>query len=651
MISVNNIAKEFNGENLFSNVTFNVNKKDCIGLAGKNGAGKTTILRIITGELIPEQGYVVRSTENDVGYLPQEKKITSQRSIIDEVMLIYKDIERLKKRNEEINNTIQDITDYESTEYSELVNEQLKNEEQIRLAEPDKMQGKAERVLKGLGFERKDFNKPLQVFSFGWQMRVELAKLLLVNPFLLLLDEPTNHLDIESIQWLENYLSNYQGAVMIVSHDRTFLDNLTNRTIEINNGKIFDYKVHYSEYIKLREERLLHQKASYNNQQNEIRDIERFIERFRYKASKARQVQSRVKHLNRIDKIEVEDIDKSTIQFSFPPAPHSGKVTIAGNTISKRYGQNLVIKNIDFQILKGEKIAFIGKNGEGKSTLAKIIAQKIDYEGQLTIGYQVVMGYYSQDQWEMLDPNLTVFETLEKIAVGDVRKRLKAILGSFLFRGDDVDKKVKVLSGGEKTRLSLAKLLLVPSNLLVLDEPTNHLDITSKDILKNALLQYNGTLIIISHDRDFLQGLTNRLYEFKNKKIKEFRGDIFEFLENRQINRLQELERKNLANKKKVSKTPENKLRWEERKLIEKRIRKLNTTIESIEKKIETSEAILSELNSKLANPEKYAKEIQSGELYKTHDKITMELDYTLVEWEKLEKEKEHLQSDLAKLI
>ena len=651
MVSINNITKEFDGEVLFSNVTFNINSKDRIGLAGKNGAGKTTLLRLINGDISMDRGQVIIPDDMQIGYLPQEKEIESNRNILEEVLQVYSFLEQLRKRNEEIIMMLDSQNhDYQSKAFQDLLEEQNRNEEQIRLAEPEKLRGKAERILIGLGFERTDFIRPVSEFSYGWQMRVEIAKLLLVNPFLLLLDEPTNHLDIESIQWLEDYLINYNGAVVVVSHDRTLLDSLTNRTIEINNGRIYDYKVPYSEFIQLRENRLMHQKAAFNNQQKEIKEIERFIERFRYKSTKARQVQSRVKHLEKINRVEVDDVNESAIRFTFPSAPHSGKITVSGKSISKNYGKKKVLEKLDFQILRGEKIAFVGRNGEGKSTLAKIIANKISYSGELLQGHNVITAYFSQDQWEMLDPDLSVFETLDNIAVGDVRKRLKTILGAFLFQGDDVDKKVKVLSGGEKSRLALAKLLLTPSNLLLLDEPTNHLDILSKDILKNALLQYNGTLIIVSHDRDFLQGLTERLYEFKDQKIKEYRGDIFTYLEKRKISHLKELERNNELKNKQSDTSSENKLNWEKRKEIEKQIRKLDSAIMKMEGLIEEKESEINKLDTKLSEPDKYVEQIQSGELYKLHDQVTSGLNSAYIQWENLEREKENLFAKL-KLI
>ncbi len=486
----------------------------------------------------------------------------------------------------------------------------------------------------GLGFKRDELFRPMVEFSQGWQMRVEIAKLLLLKPGLLLLDEPTNHLDIESIQWVEDFLINYAGAVMLVSHDRTLLDNITNRTIELSNGKMYDYKASYSQYIVQREERELHLKATYNNQQKEIDEVEQFIERFRYKASKAKQVQSRIKQLERMDKIELDNLDRSSIHFSFPPAPHSGKVTIDGKNVSKQYGENVILNGIDFEIVKGEKIAFLGRNGEGKSTLAKIIAGKLDFTGSLNLGHQVSIGYFAQDQGSMLDTELTVFDTIDNVAVGDIRKNINSILGAFLFQGDDVLKKVKVLSGGEKSRLSLALLLLEPTNLLLLDEPTNHLDLRTKDILKNALLQYDGTLVIVSHDRDFLQGLTNRLYEFKDKDIKEHRGDINLFLEKRKLESLKQLEVVKKTTSTSDAKLTNNKSQWESKKEYDKKLRKLKNEISKLESFIETNESILNTINEKLSSPEKYEDEIKSGELYKQHDKTNQDLEKAFEKWD-----------------
>ncbi len=640
MISVQNISVDFGGEDLFSGVTFTLNDKERIGLAGKNGAGKTTLLKIIAGEMEPRTGSVVIPEGVEIGYLPQEKYLNSTLTVIDETLSVFKKIKILEQKVLEISKQIADRTDYESKEYLKLIEKLNETNHQLQILDLGKSEGNAERILKGMGFKRSEFEKPLKTFSFGWQMRVELAKLLLQQPGLLLLDEPTNHLDIDSIEWLENFLLTYRGSVLLVSHDRAFLDNLTTRTIEINNGKIYDYKVPYSKYIQLRNERIDQQKSAFDNQQKEIRQIEKFIERFRYKATKAKQVQSRIKQLNKMEKVEVDDLNNSAIHFTFPPAPRSGKVTVEGESISKSYGDKKVLENIDFQIIRGEKIAFIGRNGEGKTTLSKIIAKKIDFTGNLKYGNNILIGYYSQDQWDMLDGEATVFETLDNVAVGEIRKRLTNILGSFLFQGDDIYKKVKVLSGGEKARLSLAKLLLSPTNLLILDEPTNHLDLITKDILKNALLQYDGTLVVISHDRDFLEGLTSRLYEFKNRKIKEYRGDVSEYLEKRKIERLNQLEHRETTNSK-TKTVSANKISWEQKKEKERIIRKLENEAKKVEASIETLEQTISETEKKLSEPEKYGEEIKSGELYKVYDNLQNELEELFALWEKLQTELE----------
>jgi len=636
LISVSNISKEFGGEALFSNASFNINPKDRIGLAGKNGTGKTTLLNIIAGELESNSGEVIIPSGTTIGYLPQEKRIDADKTVIDEALNAFGFVKELQHRIESVKVEMETRTDFESNSYLKLIEDYESLLERIRIAEPEKLRGNAEKVLGGLGFPQTDFHRPLNTFSFGWKMRVELAKLLLLKPDLLLLDEPTNHLDIESIQWIEDYLLNYQGAVLIVSHDRTLLDNLTNRTIEINNGKLYDYKASYSRYIELRDERQQHLKSAFNNQQKEVKEVERFIERFRYKSTKSRQVQSRVKQLDKMEMVELDDLDKKAIHFTFPPAPHSGKITVEGENVKKSYGDLLVLDEIDFQVLKGEKVAFVGRNGEGKTTLAKVLAGEQDYTGELKLGHNVISGYFSQDQWDMLDPKKTVFETVDEIAVGDIRKRLNAILGAFLFQGGDVDKKVSVLSGGEKSRLALVKLLLSPTNLLILDEPTNHLDILSKDILKNALLQYKGTLIIVSHDRDFLQGLTTKLYEFRNKKIKEYRGDIFEYLEKRKIQQLRDLEKKQKNIPVEKEESSDNKLQWARKKEIDRKSRKLKTSIEKIELRISKIEAEIEMINQKLSDPEKFKEEIKSGELYKAHKESDKKLEDALSEWEQL---------------
>lgn len=644
MISVSNIKKEFGGTPLFEGVTFNINPKDRIGLAGVNGAGKSTLLKIMAGELEQDLGKIIYPNELSFGYLPQEKVISSDLCVFDETLQALSFIEDYKKEIETIHDKLENKDTTTEKEYAKLIDRLGFLDATLSVYSSDQLTGNAERYLMGLGFKREDLFRPMVEFSMGWQMRVEIAKLLLLKPALLLLDEPTNHLDIESIQWVENFLITYPGSVLVVSHDRSLLDNITNRTIEISNGRIYDYKVPYSKYIVLREEREIHLQSTYNNQQKEINEVEKFIERFRYKASKAKQVQSRVKKLERMDKIELDNLDKSAIHFLFPPAPHSGKVTIDGKGISKQYGDSVILDKIDFEIIKGEKVAFLGRNGEGKSTLAKIIADKISYTGQLKLGHQVITAYFAQDQGDMLDPELTVFETIDNVAVGDVRKRINSILGAFLFQGEDVNKKVKVLSGGEKSRLSLALLLLQPSNLLLLDEPTNHLDLRSKDILKNALLQYEGTLVIVSHDRDFLQGLTQRLYEFKNKGIKEYRGDIELFLEKRKLDSLSELEYNEKAKTKSNDSKLSNKIQWENKKEHDKKVRKLKNEIISLEKKIEDNESLLAVVNKKLSDPIKHEEEIKSGKLYKQHDSVNAELADAYNQWDIKHQEIEQLE-------
>jgi ATP-binding cassette subfamily F protein 3 len=645
VISVNNLAKEFGSEVLFENVSFAVNAKERIGLAGRNGAGKSTLMKIMTGTVKASNGEIVVPANVNVGYLPQEMAVDSSKKVIDEAMSVFSDLDTIKKKLRDIEVEIGQRKDYESKAFEKLLEHQEILHHQLHMAQPEKQRGNAEKVLQGLGFSRDDLFRSVSVFSFGWKMRVELGKLLLAEPELLLLDEPTNHLDIESIEWLEDYLMNYQGAVILVSHDRSLLDNLTTRTLEINNGTLYDYKVAYSRYIELREERQQHLRAEMTNQQREIREIERFIERFRYKNTKARQVQSRIKHLEKMDVIAEDDLDQSAIHFTFPPAPHSGKVTVEGKRLRKSYGEKEVFQNVDLHILKGERVAFVGRNGEGKTTLARIIAGKIDFEGSLKMGYQVITGYFSQDQWDMLDPEKTVFETLDEIAVGDIRKRLRTILGAFLFQGDDIDKKVSVLSGGEKSRLSLAKLLLVPTNLLILDEPTNHLDLISKDILKTALLQYSGTLILVSHDRDFLEGLTNRLYEFRGGKVSEFRGDINEFLHKRKLKKLAELEAKEKDTTNKESATTSvSKVSWEKKKEQERQLRKLNTHALKIEESISVLEKKIAGLNKKLADPVNHEEEIRSGDLYREHGELNAELEKMMNEWEDVHNSIERLE-------
>lgn len=635
MISVNNLSIQFTGTNLFDNVTFNINDRDRIGLVGKNGAGKSTLLKIIAGLQQPETGTIIVAKDQTIGYLPQEMIPNSSRTIIDEALTAFEQIDLLETELLNLTNEIASRTDYNSKEYEQLLNRHHDVNEHIIMLGGNNRQEQCEKILMGLGFTHSDFGHPITEFSSGWQMRVELAKILLKRPNFILLDEPTNHLDIESIQWLESFLSTYPGAVILVSHDRTFLDNITKRTIEITAGKIYDYKANYSEYVVLMEERRSSQLSALNNQQKEIAQIQNFIERFRYKATKAKQVQSRVKMLEKMDKISLDEVSTESIHFQFPPAPHSGKVVIETEHLYKAYGDKQILNDLNFIIPKGSKTAFVGKNGEGKSTLAKIIIGEIDdYSGIFKLGHQVSIGYFAQNQAALLDGEKTVFDTIDQIAVGDIRPKIRNILGSFLFDEDDIEKKVKVLSGGEKARLALAKLLLTPCNLLVLDEPTNHLDMNSKDILKNALLQYTGTLIVVSHDRDFLQGLTDTLYEFKNHTIKEFKGDIFEFLEYRKIEDLQALETEKRAITEMNTPTiSQNKLNYEQSKQRERELRKLRSIVEKIEIEIETTEKEIAQKDEILAsNPQSIANE---PNFYTTYENLKNKLEQLMEEWEK----------------
>ncbi len=643
MISASNVRIEFGGEALFDGISFHIGKKERIGLAGKNGAGKTTLLRVLNGEQEPTSGQVVIPEHTTLGYLPQEKIIRSSQSVLQETLSAFQFLNEIKKEFEQIQDQLGSRTDYESKAYGKLLDRMEELSHLLQVNEDDKLEGRAVKVLKGLGFLQSELSRPVNSFSLGWQMRIELAKLLLRQPTLLMLDEPTNHLDIDAIEWLENFLKSYHGSVLIVSHDRSFLDNLTKRTLEINNGKIYDYKVHYSKYLQLRDERLGQQVAQYNNQQKQIKEIEAFVERFRYKATKAKQVQSRIKRLEKMNRVDVDELDHAGMHFRFPPAPRSGKIVVEGQQLIKNYGEKKVLNGIDFQIIRGDKLAFVGRNGEGKTTLSKIIAKQLSYEGELKYGHNIQIAYYAQDQWEMLDPSKTIFETVDDIAVGDIRKRLKSILGAFLFQGDDIDKKISVLSGGEKARLSLAKLLLSPSNLLILDEPTNHLDLLSKDILKNALLQYDGTLIVVSHDRDFLQGLTNHFLEFRNHQIKEFRGSLDEYLEKRSIEQLSELEMKTKPVSAKTKSSAVKKQEREQKKERERRERKFKKELEKIEEHIEIAENNLRLINQKLSNPEQYAEEIKSGKLYKEHQDVEQQIEKLFKQWEEVQVRMEKL--------
>lgn len=639
MITINGLSVHFPGGYLFRDISFVVGNRDRIGLVGKNGAGKSTLMKVVAGKQEYESGSVVISAGQTIGYLPQEMVPSSQISVLEEALTAFDVLNRMEKTLEQLSIKIAESTDYESKEYENLLQTHSELSERIVMIGSNNRQVETEKILLGLGFLHSDFSRKMTEFSSGWQMRVELAKLLLQKPEVLLLDEPTNHLDIESIQWLENFLRSYYGAVILVSHDRTFLDNITTRTIEITAGKIYDYKTNYSEYVKLHAERMEQQQSRLNNQQKQIAQTEKFIERFRYKATKSKQVQSRIKLLEKMDKIEIDDIDTSSIHFRFPPAPHSGKVVLETELLNKNYGEKIVLKEVNILIEKGEKVAFVGKNGEGKSTLSKIIVGEIESSGGVCrLGHAVSIGYFAQNQAALLDGEKTVFETIDEVAVGDVRTRIRNILGSFLFDENDIEKKVKVLSGGEKTRLALAKLLLEPVNLLVLDEPTNHLDMLSKDILKMALMQYDGTLIVVSHDRDFLQGLTDTIYEFSHHKVKQFKGDIFDFLQTKKIADLDDLNQKSQQNKAKsevvVTQSKQDYLKNKER---ESGLRKIRNKITSCEQEIETLENKLKQMDDSLASSG-FANQISDmNKFYIEYEEIKKQLSERMNEWEELQ--------------
>ncbi|MDR0437808.1 MAG: ABC-F family ATP-binding cassette domain-containing protein [Bacteroidales bacterium] len=637
MISVNNLSVQFSGKDLFKGISFIIADNDRIGLAGKNGAGKSTLLKILAKQMQPESGTIVVTSGHTIGYLPQEIIPHSTRTVIDEALTAFEEAAYLEKNIERLTLEMSERTDYESEDYSRLMIALHDANERYHIIGAANKQAETEKVLLGLGFKHSDFSRKITEFSSGWQMRVELAKILLQRPNVMLLDEPTNHLDIESIQWLETFLQNYEGAVVLVSHDRAFLDAVTKRTIEIVLGKIEDYKASYSEYVIQREERRRTQVNAYNNQQKEIADMERFVERFRAKATKARQAQSRIKLLDKMERIEIDEIDTSVMHFKFPTSPHSGKVVVEVENVVKKYGENLVLDGVTLMLERGEKIAFVGKNGEGKSTLSKIIMDEIPFDGLARLGHQVQVGYFAQNQAALLDGEKTVFQTIDDIAVGEIRPRIRNILGSFLFGSEDIDKKVKVLSGGEKMRLALAKLLLTPVNLLILDEPTNHLDMRSKDVLKMALLKYDGAMIIVSHDRDFLQGLTDKVYEFKDKKIKMHIGDIYEFLESRNIENLNDLNRNPIvragADLQSVpTKTSSNEQDRQKKKDQEREQRRRQNQIEKLETEIELLEQKKIEMDELLSNPTN----ITNSQIFIDYNKLKEKIDKAMNEWEKL---------------
>ena len=607
MISVEGLRVEFGGFTLFDDVSFVINKKDRIALVGKNGAGKSTMLKILAGLQSPTGGVVSIPKETTIGYLPQQMQLKDIRTVREEAEMAFDHIHDMEREINLLNEQLAERTDYESEAYHKIIDKVTHLSEQFQMMGGSNYHAELERTLIGLGFSREDFDRPTSEFSGGWRMRIELAKLLLRRPDVLLLDEPTNHLDIESIQWLENFIATRANAVILVSHDRAFIDNTTSRTIEIELGHIYDYKVKYSDYVVLRKERREQQLRAYENQQKKLADTEAFIERFRYKATKSTQVQSRIKQLEKIERIEVDEIDTAMLNLKFPPAPHSGSYPVIAEEVSKSYGDHLIFEHVNLTIKRGEKVAFVGKNGEGKSTLVKCIMNEIPFEGSLKLGHGVKIGYFAQNQAQLLDDNLTVFDTIDYVAQGDIRTKIRDILGAFMFGGEASEKKVAVLSGGERSRLAMIRLLLEPVNFLILDEPTNHLDMRSKDVLKNALKDFDGTVIVVSHDREFLDGLVEKVYEFGNKRVIEHLGGIYDFLERKKMQNLQELEVS--TNKATETVTDENvptqnKLSYEARKEQNKAIKKQEKLIAESEKKIEELETSIADLEAKLATPE-----------------------------------------------
>lgn len=626
----------FGKEPLFENISFLINDKEKIVLIGRNGAGKTTLLKLLSGQLQPSSGRIVLPKEMTIGYLPQHMALNSGRTVLEEAELAFQEIKSIECKIDELNREIAVRTDYESEAYHQLLEDVSYQNERLNFFGGDNYQADLEKTLLGLGFLRSDFDRQTSEFSGGWRMRIELAKILLRRPDLLLLDEPTNHLDIESIVWLENFLSSTSSALVLVSHDKAFIDAVTTRTIEISLGKIYDYKVNYSNYLELRKERREQQIRAYENQQKMIADTEEFIERFRYKATKAVQVQSRIKQLEKLERLEVDMEDTSRLNLKFPPAPHSGIQPVKIESLSKWYGDKVVLENVNFSIRRGEKVAFVGRNGEGKSTLIKCIMGEVAYDGFLKLGHQVKIGYFAQNQADLLDGELTVFETVDHVAVGDVRTKIRDILGAFMFGGEASDKKVKVLSGGEKSRLAMIRLLLEPVNLLILDEPTNHLDIQSKNVLKEAIKAFNGTVIIVSHDRNFLDGLVEKIYEFKNRNLREFIGDIHQFLE------MKRSEEEGFVVAKEpvvVTEVSENKQNYEMRKEFNRKLRKAEKLVADAENEITELETEITEMEAKMADGN------SSQELFDSYKKTTHTLEQKMYEWQLLSESLEEIKA------
>lgn len=653
MIAINNLSVEFSAKSLFDNINYVINKKDKIALVGKNGAGKSTMLKIIAGIQRPTSGSVSVPQGVSFGYLPQHMTINDSLTVIEEARTAFSEIKKLHDEFDRCNNDIASRSDYDSPDYQKLIDRITTLTERLAMEDSDNGEAEIEKTLIGLGFKRSDFTRPTSEFSGGWRMRIELAKILLKKPDVLLLDEPTNHLDIESIQWLENFLLTKANAVVLVSHDRAFIDNITNRTIEISLGKIYDYSVNYSKYVVLRQERLDQQRRAYMNQQKQIQDTEEFIERFRYKATKSVQVQSRIKQLAKIDRIEIDEVDTSHLNLKFPPAPRSGDYPIIAENVGKAYGQHQVFDHATFTIKRGEKVAFVGKNGEGKSTLVKCIMNEIPYTGTLKTGHNVKIGYFAQNQAQLLDGEITVFDTIDHVAVGDIRTKIRDILGAFMFGGAASDKKVKVLSGGEKTRLAMIRLLLEPVNLLILDEPTNHLDMTTKDILKQAIKDFNGTVIVVSHDREFLDGLVEKVYEFGDGKVKECLGGIYEFLEKKKLASLAELEKTQPKKEVKTEVTKpvsaqqpakeKQRLSYTEQRERDKLIKKAERKVKDAEENIGAVEKEIAEVESLIASGE------VTGDIFDRHAALQKKLDNAMSLWEIAGMELDELKASLDK--
>ena len=636
MILIDKLSVEFGVKPLFTDVSYVINRHDRIALVGKNGAGKSTMLKIIAGLQLPTSGRVSKPKELSIGYLPQVMVLSDSLTVRQETEKAFSDTITLEQHLDSLNQQLADRTDYESAEYQELIEEMTNLNEQLSMINSNNRDAEIEKTLLGLGFERKDFDRTTSEFSGGWRMRIELAKILLQRPDLLLLDEPTNHLDIESIQWLEKFLTTSSSTVLLISHDRAFLDNVTNRTIEITCGTIHDYNVNYSRYVVLHAERIEQQRRAYENQQKMIEETREFIERFRYQATKAIQVQSRIKQLEKIVPIEIDEVDNSRLNLKFPPAPRSGDFPVICEGVEKSYGDHLIFKDVEFMIRRGEKVAFVGRNGEGKSTLVKCIMDQIPYNGILKIGHGVKIGYFAQNQAQLLDEELTVFDTIDRVAVGDIRTRIKDILGAFMFGGDNIDKKVKVLSGGERSRLAMIRLLLETVNLLILDEPTNHLDISSKQVLKDAIKAFDGTAIIVSHDRDFLDGLVTKVYEFGKQRVQEHLGGIYDYLEKKNLDSLQELEKKDRPSDGKrnspevsINNVPAEAKNFEEQKELKRRRNQLEKTVKYAEEKIAKLEQKIAEIEQKMIDPEGS----YDHTLYVRHSELRSELESVTEQW------------------